>query len=88
MASSLSANRGSLLTLKFVTRCGFRPCERQMRPTVESDTPTSRAIELRDQCVALAGLLWVVFSITWATTFAEIDAGIHLLAGLVLDSPP
>jgi hypothetical protein len=64
MASSLLANSGSLLTLKLSTRCGLRPLARQMRPTVESDLPISRAIVLRDQCVALAGLLRVVFSIT------------------------
>jgi hypothetical protein len=33
-----------------------------MRPTLESEIPISRAILLRDQCVAPAGLLCVVFS--------------------------
>jgi hypothetical protein len=58
----LSAKNGSLLTLKLATRCGFKPCERQIRPTLDSEMPASRAMVLRDQCVALAGLLCVVFS--------------------------
>jgi hypothetical protein len=32
------------------------PWERQMRPMLDSEMPASRAIVLRDQCVALAGL--------------------------------
>ena len=57
-----------------------------MRPTVESDMPISRAIVLRDQCVALTGLLCVVFSITWATTVAGID-GVRPGLGASLSKP-
>ena len=68
MASSLSANCGSLLTLKLSTRCGFRPLARQMRDTEAFEMPISRAMVRVDQCVALAGVLCVVFSIRVAVT--------------------
>ena len=89
MASNLSAKSGSLLTLKLVTRCGFKPWERQMRPTLDSEMPASRAMVLRDQCVALAGLLCVVFSIIRVTVCAEMD-GVRpgLLASLRSPSTP
>jgi hypothetical protein len=73
MASSLSANSGSLLTLKLSTRCGFSPLARQMRETDAFDTPISRAMVRVDQCVALAGVLCVVFAIRAAVTSVVID---------------
>src|SRR5712691_9043030 len=42
-SSSFSAKRGSLLSLKLLTRCGFKPCARQIRPTVDALTPTAGA---------------------------------------------
>ncbi len=53
MASSFSANCGSLLTLKLSTRCGFKPLARQMRDTDALEMPISRAIVRVDHCVAL-----------------------------------
>jgi len=89
LSPSLFANSGSLLTLKLVTRCGFRPCVRQMRPTLDSEMPASRAMMLRDQCVAFTGLLCVVFSIIWLTVWVEMD-GVRpgLLASLRSPSTP
>jgi len=72
MSSSFSAKRGSLLILKLSTQCGFNPCVRQIRPMVESETPVSRAMMLRDQCVALSGMLCVLLRTTSATVAAEI----------------
>jgi hypothetical protein len=43
-----------------------------MRPTVESEMLMARAMVLRDQCVALAGVLYVVLAITSETMVAEI----------------
>src|ERR1035437_8570118 len=63
MSSNLSAKSGSLLTLKLSTRCGFRPLARQMRDTEAFEMPISRAMVRVDHCVALVGVLWVVFSI-------------------------
>src|ERR1035437_8411999 len=47
-----------------------------MRPTVESEILLARAMVLRDQCVALAGVLCVVLAITSETMVAEI-AGVR-----------
>src|SRR5262249_18953492 len=44
MASSFSANCGSLLTLKVLARCGFSPWVCQMRRTVDSLTPAAAAM--------------------------------------------
>ena len=46
------------LTLKLSMRYGLSPCARQMRPTLDSEIPISRAIVLRDQWVAPAGFDW------------------------------
>jgi hypothetical protein len=56
----LSANCGSWLILKVSTRCGLSPCAYQMRRTLVSLMPTSRAIVRVDQCVALPGVVYVV----------------------------
>jgi hypothetical protein len=60
---------GIVLIIKLSTRCGFNPCARQMRPTLDSEMPASRAILLRDHCVALAGALCVVLATTSATSW-------------------
>jgi hypothetical protein len=62
-----------LLTLKLLVRCGFSPYPRQIRPTLEPETPISRAILLRDQCVAPAGFDCVVLANTRAIISGEIE---------------
>src|SRR3954447_7211463 len=66
---TLSTNSGSLLSLKVFTRCGLSWKPRQIRPTVDRDSPLSAAIEARDQCVASLGARSKV-----ATTTASICA--------------
>jgi len=46
--------------LKVLTRCGSSPCVCQMRRTLASLMPTSRAMVRVDQWVALAGVVCVV----------------------------
>src|ERR1035441_10278589 len=86
MASNLSANSGSLLTLKLSTRCGFSPLARQMRDTDAFETPISRAMVRVDQCVALAGVLSVVITIRVAVITGVID-GVRPDRGESLRSP-
>ena len=43
-----------------------------MRPTLDSEMPASRAIVLRDHCVALSGVVCVVLATTSATCLAVI----------------
>jgi transposase len=66
--------------------CGFSPCARQMRPTLESEIPVSRAILLRDPCVAPAGFDCVVLAITSATLSGTI-AGVRPGRGASFISP-
>src|SRR5919106_4451199 len=49
-------NNGSLDSLKVSTRCGLSPNARQIRPTVDRDSPASAAIDARDQWVASLGV--------------------------------
>jgi hypothetical protein len=50
-------NSGSLESLKYSTRCGFRPNADQIRPTqVSGETPAALAIERVDQRVASLSL--------------------------------
>ena len=42
--------------LERVRRCGLSSNARQIRPTVDFDSPVRSAIDARDQCVALAGV--------------------------------
>jgi len=48
---------------------------RQIRPTVERDTPLRLAIEVRDQCVASGGCCSSVATITSSTLSNRIEGG-------------
>ena len=67
MSYSFSANAGSLLILKLLTRCGFSPWLRQMLRTLASLMATALAIVRVDQCVAWGGFCWVVMRTTRRT---------------------
>src|ERR1700749_3128733 len=57
---SLSTNRGSVESLNCFTRCGCRPCARQMRWTELALMPTTFAIMAEVQWVAsVGGAVWV-----------------------------
>ena len=60
-----------LLSLKRLTRCGFNPCARQMRPTEDGLTPATGASVRVLQWVAPAGVSRVVF----ATISAILESG-------------
>src|SRR5260370_34756593 len=64
MASSFSANWGSLLSLKVRDKWGFRPFLCQIRRTLFSLRPVATAIVRVLQWVALRGFSRVVFRIT------------------------
>src|SRR6266853_6086462 len=55
MSRSLGTNSGSRDSLNCRTRCGWRPCERQMRCTAETLIRTSAAIAAAVQCVVSPG---------------------------------
>ena len=55
MSRSLGTNSGSRDSLNCRTRCGWRPCERQMRCTEEALIQTSAAIAAAVQCVVSPG---------------------------------
>jgi len=57
-----------------------------MRPTAESEMFMARAMVLRDQCVALAGVLCVVLAITAETMVAEL-AGVRPGLGASFNRP-
>src|SRR5512147_955561 len=57
MSWTLSTNSGSVDSLKVSLRCGCSENARQMRCTVEIDTPVALAIERVLQCVAAAGIV-------------------------------
>src|SRR5712691_9043029 len=76
-SSSFSAKRGSLLSLKLLTRCGFKPCARQIRPTVDALTPTAGA--------NVRVLQWVATSGVWRVVFSTISA---ILAGRIKGRTP
>jgi hypothetical protein len=71
MARSFSAKRGSLESLKARTRCGCKPCARQIRCTELGLMPTAAAIAAAVQCVVSPGGSPVVVS---ATTRAATSA--------------
>src|SRR5215217_5946138 len=52
MSRSFGTNSGSLESLKRRTRCGAKPCARQMRWAEETLTPAALAIAAPVQCVA------------------------------------
>jgi hypothetical protein len=56
-------------------RCGFTPNLRQIRPIVEGDRPLRLAIEVRDQCVAWAGVVSSVAVNTASTLSRRIEGG-------------
>src|ERR1035437_4000459 len=77
MASSFSANWGSLLTLNVRDRWGFRPCLCQIRRTLFSLSLAALAMTRVLQCVALLGFSCVVFRTTsW------------ILAGVMVEGLP
>ena len=58
-----------LESLNRSSRCGFSSNARQIRPTVDFDSPQRRAIFARDQCVAFFGVdsnVATTMSSTWA----------------------
>src|SRR6476660_9094097 len=55
MSYTLSTNNGSVDNLKPSVRCGLSSNARQIRPTVDAETPALDAIFWRDQWVAFAG---------------------------------
>src|ERR1039457_5647606 len=77
MASSFSANWGSLLTLKVLERGGFSPCLCQIRRTLFSLSYAALAMRGVLQCVALLVCSCVVFRTTsW------------ILAGVIVEGLP
>ena len=53
---TLSMNCGSVDSLKVSTRCGLSPNARQIRPTVDFDSPLSAAIDARRPVRGVGGL--------------------------------
>lgn len=75
MSWTLSTNSGSGDNLKLSTRCGFNPNARQIRLIAVWLMPVASAIDLVDQCVAFAGLVSSVFTITRSTSSSLIVRG-------------
>lgn len=74
MSSSLSMNCGSLESLKVLTRCGLRPCSRQIRATAVALVPRCAARLRVLHCVELLGRSSSVTrttSATWVDMRAE-----------------
>jgi hypothetical protein len=67
MSRALSTSRGSLDNLNVWLRCGCKPNADHIRRIVVWEKPVSAAIERIDQCVASAGVVRNVRSITAAT---------------------
>ncbi|SFH99410.1 hypothetical protein SAMN04487925_1011447 [Bradyrhizobium sp. cf659] len=67
MSRTLSTNSGSLDSLNVWLRCGCKPNAAHIRRIVVWEKPVSAAIERIDQCVASAGVVRNVRSITAAT---------------------
>ncbi len=67
MSRTLSTNSGSLDNLNVWLRCGCKPNAAHIRRIVVWEKPVSAAIEWIDQCVASAGVVRSVCSITAAT---------------------
>ena len=66
---------GSADSLNPSVRCGWSPKSRQIRPTVDLESPDRRAIDARDQCVALVGVCSSVATITSSTWSRVTDGG-------------
>ena len=60
-------NSGSRLSFHASCRCGARPKARQIRDTADCDSPSCAARDRVDQCVASAGVLSNVRTITAST---------------------
>src|SRR5262249_15108023 len=74
-STTLATNCGSVESLNPSTRCGLRSKRRQIRPTVEGDRPIRLAIDVLDQCVALAGASSRVATTTSSTLSNRIEGG-------------
>ena len=70
---SFCSKRGSLDSLKVLTRCGFNPRDDQIRWTVAFDTPARSAIVRQLQCVAPGGFSCSVNRTISSTFSAGID---------------
>ena len=62
--------------LKLSTRWGFNPCVRQMGPTLDSETPVSPAIVLRDDYAAFGNIVRVLLA-TICATFSAVMLGLR-----------
>jgi hypothetical protein len=67
ISRTLSTNSGSLYNLNVWLRCGCKPNADHIRRIVVWEKPVSEAIGRIDQCVASAGVVRSVRSITAAT---------------------
>jgi uncharacterized membrane protein len=75
MSRTLATNSGSVESLKVSARCGCRPKARQIRCTLEVEMPLLRAIARELQCVASAGMVSSVATITASTLASSIERG-------------
>ena len=75
MSMTFSTNSGSLDSLTSSLRCGCSSTAFQIRPIVDLDSPVRSAIDVRDQCVAWAGVDSRVATTTSSTCSAVTDAG-------------
>jgi len=75
MSLTLSMNCGSGESLNASDWCGVSPKARQIRLTADWLIPVAAAIDLVDQCVALAGCSSSVFTITRSTSSSLIVRG-------------
>src|SRR5512132_3249228 len=82
MSRTFSTNSGSVDSLKVSLRCGCSENARQMRCTVEIDTPVALAIERVLQCVAAAGIVSSVV-VTTSAIFSSPDLARSTRAGLI-----
>ena len=68
-------NCGSFESFQVSWRCGCSPNAFQIRSTADCVSPTSRAIERVDQCVASFGVVSSVLTITSSTCSSVIVRG-------------
>src|SRR3954469_8779691 len=68
-------NSGSLESFQVSWRCGWSPNAFQIRCTADCVSPTSRAIDRVDQCVASLGVVSSVLTITCSTCSSLIVRG-------------
>jgi len=65
-------NCGSVDSFHVCTTCGLRPNVRQIRATVDWDTPADVAIDRADQCVSPFGGARSSATVTTCSTFASL----------------